>query len=73
LEGKIIKVNRTRGYGFIKTESEEVYFFHHSDLMMFEMDSLQEGHRVKFELDRGPRGLMEVSITLATYVKVIEE
>ena len=73
MEGKIIKVNRTRGYGFIRTESEEVYFFHHSDLMIIEMDSLKEGHRVEFELDHGPRGLMEVSITLATYVKVMED
>jgi len=71
LEGKIIKVNRHRGYGFIRTESEEVYFFHHSDLMI-EMDIVKEGDLVEFRLDYGPRGLVDVSITLATSIKIID-
>ena len=71
MEGKIIKVNRHRGYGFIRTESEEVYFFHHSDLMI-EMDIVKEGDLVEFRLDYGPRGLVNVSITLATSIKIID-
>ena len=71
MEGKIIKVNRTRGYGFIRTESEKVYFFHHSDLMI-EIDIVKEGDLVEFRLDYGPRGLVDVSITLATYIKIID-
>jgi len=70
LEGKIIKVNRHRGYGFIKTESEEVYFFHHSDLMI-DIDIVKEGDLVEFRLDYGPRGLVDVSITLATSIKIV--
>jgi len=70
LEGKIIKVNRHRGYGFIRTESEEVYFFHHSDLMI-DIDIIKEGDFVEFRLDYGPRGLVNVSITLATSIKII--
>ena len=71
MEGKIIKVNRHRGYGFIKTESEEVYFFHHSDLMI-DIDIVKEGDLVEFRLDYGPRGLVDVSITLATSIKIID-
>ena len=71
MEGKIIKVNRHRGYGFIRTESEEVYFFHHSDLKI-EMDIVKEGDLVEFRLDYGPRGLVNVSITLATSIKIID-
>ena len=70
MEGKIIKVNRHRGYGFIKTESEEVYFFHHSDLMI-DIDIVKEGDLVEFRLDYGPRGLVDVSITLATSIKIV--
>ncbi len=71
MEGKIIKVNRHRGYGFIRTESEEVYFFHHSDLMI-EIDIVKEGDLVEFRLDYGPRGLVDVRITLATSIKIID-
>ncbi|MFC1651255.1 cold-shock protein [Candidatus Latescibacterota bacterium] len=72
MEGEIIKVNRTRGYGFIRTESSQEYFFHKSDLVMIEIDSLEVGNRAEFELDHGPRGLLNVSITLATSIKIIE-
>ncbi len=71
MEGKIIKVNRHRGYGFIRTVSEDVYFFHHSDLEMVEIDVVKEGDPVEFEIDYGPRGLLNVSITLATSIKII--
>ena len=72
MEGKIIKVNRTRGYGFIRSESGEDYFFHHTDLVMIEIVEIKEGNRAEFELDYGPRGLLNVSITLATNIKIIE-
>ncbi|MFC1693490.1 cold-shock protein [Candidatus Latescibacterota bacterium] len=72
MKGTIIKVNRVRGYGFIRTENGEEIFFHRTDLVMIEIDKLNEGNHVEFKLDNGPRGLLQVSITLATYVKVIE-
>ena len=73
MKGTIIKVNRVRGYGFIRTENGEEIFFHRTDLVMIEINQLTEGKRVEFRLDNSPRGLVEVSITLATYVRVIED
>ncbi|MFC1541703.1 cold-shock protein [Candidatus Latescibacterota bacterium] len=72
MEGKIIKVNRTRGYGFVRSENGEEYFFHHTDLIMTEIVSVNEGDNVAFELDFAPRGLLNVSVTLATNIKIIE-
>ena len=72
MKGKIIKVSRYRGYGFIRSESEKDYFFHKSDLVIIEIDTVKVGDSVEFELDYGPRGLLDVSITLATSIKIIE-
>ncbi len=72
MEGKIIRINRYRGYGFIRTESNKEYFFHKSDLVIKEIYEVNEGDCVDFKLDNGLRGLLQVSITLATSIKVID-
>lgn len=73
MKGTIIKVNRTRGYGFIRSERGEDYFFHHTDLVMTEIQAINEGEFVAFEIDFAPRGLLNVSITLATKIVKITE
>ena len=72
MQGIIIRINRYRGYGFIRTESNNEYFFHRTDLVMKEIYEVKEGDRVDFKLDHGLRGLLQVSITLATSIKVID-
>ena len=39
---------------------------------MKEIYEVKEGDRVDFKLDHGLRGLLQVSITLATSIKVID-
>ncbi len=44
-----------RGYGFIKTEEEEV-FFHRNDLEGVEFASLSKGQEVEFEMGQDSKG-----------------
>jgi len=71
LNGVIKKVNKTRGYGFITTESGRELFFHYTDLVEISIETLEVGATVKFIRDYGPRGLIEIQIELATKVRVV--
>ncbi len=50
-----IKTLMDRGYGFIKTEEEEV-FFHRNSIEGVEFASLREGQEVEFEKGQGRDG-----------------
>jgi len=63
LEGKIRRLIRG-GFGFITAEDEEDVFFHRSRLRGISFDTLKEGDRVKFELERDYRGLRATNISL---------
>ena len=54
--GKITRIVRDRGFGFIQSSelSEEV-FFHHSSVPEGQFDDLQEGQGVEFEVQPDPR------------------
>ncbi len=45
-----------RGYGFIKTEQDEDFFFHRNELEGVEFNSLSEGQEVEFEKGQGRDG-----------------
>ena len=54
--GKITRLVRDRGFGFIKAEdSNEDVFFHTTSLVGSVFDDLQEGQTVEFELQPDPR------------------
>lgn len=47
-----------KGFGFIKVEGmEKDLFFHSKELVDAEFDSLEQGDRVQFEVEEGPKGL----------------
>ena len=54
MEGKIKKLIRDRGFGFIIAEGKDV-FFHTSALRGISFDTLKEGDKVKFDLQRGSK------------------
>ena len=56
MEGKIRRLIRERGFGFITTEDGEDVFFHRSALAGEDFDALEEGTSVEFDLERGPKG-----------------
>ena len=55
-KGKIRRLVRGRGYGFITTKYGKDVFFHRTALRGLRFDSLKEGESVEFEVEEGPRG-----------------
>ena len=56
MKGKIKRLIRERGFGFITTEDGKEVFFHRSALAGEDFDTLEEGTSVEFDLERGPKG-----------------
>jgi CspA family cold shock protein len=54
--GRIKKMVRERGFGFIRGEDGKEVFFHRSGLNGGEYDTLNEGDIVEYVVQEGPRG-----------------
>ncbi|MFI5320173.1 MAG: cold-shock protein [Myxococcota bacterium] len=65
--GKIKKMVRDRGFGFIRGEDGKEVFFHRSGMNGSEYDSMDEGQTVEYVIQEGPRGAR------AEYVKAVVE
>jgi len=55
-KGRITRLMRDRGYGFITTEEGKDVFFHQTALQGLSFDSLKEGQPVESETEEGPKG-----------------
>ncbi len=55
-KGRIKKMVRERGFGFIRGEDGKEVFFHRSGLNGGEYDTLSEGDLVEYVVQEGPRG-----------------
>jgi cold shock CspA family protein len=62
LEGKIKRLIRDRGFGFITAEDGKDVFFHRSTLAGEDFDALEVGASVEFDLERGPKGHRAVNV-----------
>jgi CspA family cold shock protein len=54
--GKIKKMVRDRGFGFIRGDDGKEVFFHRSGLNAADYDGLSEGDNVEYVVQEGPRG-----------------
>lgn len=54
-QGKIKKIVSDKGFGFIATDREDL-FFHHSEVKQGTFDELQEGDSVEFTVGTGKKG-----------------
>lgn len=60
-KGKVSFFNSSKGFGFIvDAENQEKYFTHVSGLI----DEIAENDKVSFELEKGPKGMIAVKVTL---------
>ncbi len=62
--GKIKKVVRERGFGFISDTDGREVFFHQSSLIDAKFDGLNEEQQVEFEIEKSPKGPRAINIKL---------
>jgi CspA family cold shock protein len=56
--------NEKKGYGFIRQDDGQEVFVHHSGINATGFRTLQEGARVTFEVEQGPKGPSAVNVSV---------
>jgi CspA family cold shock protein len=56
MEGKVKWFNEQKGFGFIEKDGGGDVFVHHSAIQGEGFKTLQEGQRVSFDVQQGPKG-----------------
>jgi CspA family cold shock protein len=64
VSGAVKWFNAAKGYGFIAREDGEDVFVHYSAIQGNGYRNLEEGQRVEFTLERGPKGMQATNIVL---------
>ena len=60
--GTVKWFNDAKGYGFISRENAEDVFVHYTAIQAAGFRSLQEGQRVEFSVEQGPKGLQASNV-----------
>ena len=64
MQGRVKWFNSEKGYGFIEQEGGDDVFVHFSDIQSSGYKSLNEGQRVQFDVQKGPRGPEATNVNL---------
>ncbi|EKF51744.1 MULTISPECIES: cold-shock protein [Lactococcus] len=62
-QGTVKWFNATKGFGFITTEEGNDVFVHFSAIQTDGFKTLDEGQKVNFDLEEGPRGPQAINVT----------
>jgi CspA family cold shock protein len=62
--GKIKKLVRERGFGFILDTDNREIFFHQSSLIDTKFDTLNEEQEVEFEVEQSPKGPRAINVRI---------
>lgn len=65
-KGRVKKLIRDRGFGFISDTDGRDLFFHRSGVLDNKFDNLTEGEEVAFNVERSQKGPRAVNVTTAT-------
>lgn len=60
--GKIKKLVRDRGFGFISDSDGREVFFHQSSVVEAKFDALNEEQDVEFDIEKSPKGPRAVNV-----------
>ena len=63
ITGTVKWFNGSKGYGFIEREEGDDVFVHYSAILGDGFRNLDEGQRVEFTVEQGPKGLQAASVT----------
>jgi CspA family cold shock protein len=61
-EGTVKWFNSAKGYGFISRKSGEDVFVHFNSIVGEGYKTLNEGDKVQFEVEKGPKGLQAKNV-----------
>jgi CspA family cold shock protein len=62
--GTVKWFSNPKGYGFITREMGEDVFVHYSAIQSDGFRTLEEGQRVEFTIEQGPKGLQATNVIL---------
>jgi CspA family cold shock protein len=63
VQGTVKWFNGTKGYGFIEQDNGPDVFVHYSAIEGSGFRNLDEGERVEFTIEQGPKGLQASQVT----------
>ncbi len=63
--GTVKWFNASKGYGFIAREDGPDVFVHYSAIQTDGFRTLQEGQKVEFTIEQGPKGLQAANVVAA--------
>lgn len=64
ISGTVKWFNNTKGYGFLARDNGPDVFVHHSAIAGEGYHSLDEGQKVEFTVEQGPKGPQAVNVTV---------
>ncbi len=62
--GNVKWFNSEKGYGFISQENGPDVFVHHTAIQADGFRTLNEGQKVEFSIEKGPKGLQAARLTI---------
>jgi cold shock protein len=62
-QGTVKWFNAAKGFGFISREGGEDVFVHFKSIIGEGYKSLNEGDKVQFEVEKGPKGLQATKVS----------
>jgi len=62
--GTVKWFNGTKGFGFLSQENGPDVFVHYTAIGMEGYRNLEEGQKVEFSIEKGPKGLQAVNVII---------
>ena len=62
IQGTVKRIFRDKGFGFIKAIDGREVFFHQSELFNLELQALEEGDSLTFDVVKGKKGPQATNI-----------